>query len=348
MNVMAVNSGRSRLLALLLACAFFLEVLPAVAAAKTIVVSPDKSYGQFTTVMAAISSIKPHSKTPVTILIRPGIYHEHIVIPRGEPPITLLGEDPDNTILVYSLIAYDKGPNGKPIGTFSTQSTWVQDNHFSAANITFANDSGISGNGYDGQALAIRVDGDQCVFYNCHFLGWQDTILLNQNRQYFDHCQINGAVDFIFGNATAFFRNCKINCLGYGCITAPRTPQSSPYGFVFSHCRITVWTKPGDTWLGRPWGPYAASTFMDCYLPGSLNPAGWMHWMDKKNPETARFAEFGNKGPGAGKRPAWIKELTKAQARKITVARVLGGTDHWKPEAEVKALRSRIHAMRHH
>ena len=112
-----------------------------------LVVSPDKSHGQFTTLTAAIKAIPSHSKIPVTILIRPGIYHEHIVFPENEPPITLLGEDPNNTILVDSLIAYDKGPNGKPIGTFSTQSTWVQDNHFSAANITFANDAGISGNG---------------------------------------------------------------------------------------------------------------------------------------------------------------------------------------------------------
>ncbi len=337
--------GRFRRWFLHLACLMALIGPPGFAAGKELIVSADKSHGQFTTLTAAIKSIPSHSKTPVTILIRPGIYHEHVVFPKHEPPITLLGEDPNNTILVDSLIAYDKGPNGKPIGTFSTQSTWVQDNHFSAANITFANDAGISGNGYNGQALAIRVDGDRCVFYNCHFIGWQDTILLNQNRQYFDKCHIDGAVDFIFGNATAFFRNCKIDCLGYGCITAPRTPQSAPFGFVFSHCKIIAYTKPGETWLGRPWGPYAASSFIDCYMPKSLNASGWMHWTDKKNPESARFAEFGDSGPGAGKRPAWITELTKAQARKMTVTHVLGGTDHWKPESQVKALRVRLRAM---
>ena len=140
-------SSRVRCLAVGVVGLFSLLGAPVVAAAKTIIVSPDKSHGQFTTVMAAIASINQHSKAPVTILVRPGIYHEHIIIPKHEPPITLLGEDPNNTILVDSLIAYDKGPSGKPIGTFSTQSVWVQDNHFSAANITFANDAGISGNG---------------------------------------------------------------------------------------------------------------------------------------------------------------------------------------------------------
>ena len=79
-----------------------LLALPSFASAQTFIVSPDKSHGQFTTVMAAIDSIPRHSKAPVTILIRPGIYHEHIVIPENEPPITLLGENPNNTILGYS------------------------------------------------------------------------------------------------------------------------------------------------------------------------------------------------------------------------------------------------------
>ncbi len=39
-----------------------------------------------------------------------------------------------------------------------------------------------------GQALAIRVDGDRATFRNCRFLGWQDTILLNRGRQYFENC----------------------------------------------------------------------------------------------------------------------------------------------------------------
>ncbi len=314
----------------------------ALAAARTIIVSPDKSQSHFQTIDSAIASIPKRSRTAVTLLIRPGIYHERIIVPRHAPPITFMGVSAADTILVDSRIAYQKGSNGKPIGTFSTQSTWIRSNNFSAANITFANDAGISGNGYDGQALAIRVDGDRSVFYHCHFVGWQDTILLNKNRQYFDRCRILGAVDFIFGNATAFFNRCHIVALGYGCLTAPRTPADHPYGFVFSHCKISSYAKAHDTWLGRPWGPFASSIFLHCRLPASLNAAVFQHWMDKRSPETARFAEFadtvGPSGTPSGQTPAWISQLTAAQAAAITIGSVLGGSDHWNPELTVQRL----------
>ena len=119
------------------------------------------------------------------------------------------------------------------IGTFSTQSTWVQDNHFSAANITFANDAGISGNGYDGQALAIRVDGDQCVFYNCRFLAWQDTLYVHNPHAkiYFRKCLIQGAVAFVFGEARAVFDHCVIRSVGWPALPHP-IPRSTS---------LTVW-----------------------------------------------------------------------------------------------------------
>ena len=75
-----------------------------------------------------------------------------------------------------------------------------------------------------GQALAIRVDGDRAAFRNCRFVGWQDTILLNRGRQYFEGCYIAGHVDFIFGGATAFFERCTIVARRDGYITAASTP----------------------------------------------------------------------------------------------------------------------------
>ena len=311
------------------------------ATGKVLVVSPHKERGRFTPIAAAIAAIPPRSGAPVTILVRPGIYHQRLIIPRHLPPITLLGTAARDTIIVYSLIAHDKGPNGREIGTFGTASAWIRSNRFSAAHISFVNDAGLSGNGYDGQALAIRVDGDKAVFSHCRFLGWQDTILLNKNRQYFDHCHIQGAVDFIFGNATAFFNRCTITAMGYGCITAARTPRNSRFGFVFSHCRVRSLATHGHTWLGRPWGPYAAVAWLHCRFPANLNPAGWMHWEDKKNPETARFVEYADTGRGAGRRPAWIRTLTKAQAKQYTVRQVLSGADGWNPLPRAAKLAAR-------
>ena len=126
------------------------------------------------------------------------------------------------------------GLDGKPIGTFHTPSTTIDADDFTAENMTFENSAGPVG-----QALAIRVDGDRAIFRNCRFLGWQDTILLNRGRQYFENCTIAGHVDFIFGAATAWFEKCQIHCLRNGYITAASTPADQPFGFVFSHCNIT-------------------------------------------------------------------------------------------------------------
>ncbi|KAJ0975379.1 hypothetical protein J5N97_017344 [Dioscorea zingiberensis] len=63
-----------------------------------------------------------------------------------------------------------------------------------------------------GQAVAIRVTVDRCVFYNCRFLSWQDTLYLHHGKQYLRDCYIEGSVDFIFGNATALLEHCHIYC----------------------------------------------------------------------------------------------------------------------------------------
>ena len=101
--------------------------------------------GDIGTIQQAIDSVKVNSKTPVTILVRPGIYHERINIPANLPPISLIGENPANTIIAYSLIAYDKGSDGKPIGMWNTATARIRENNFSAMNITFVNDGGQGG-----------------------------------------------------------------------------------------------------------------------------------------------------------------------------------------------------------
>jgi hypothetical protein len=93
--------------------------------------------------------------------------------------------------------------------------------------------------GPGGQALALSVDGERVSFFNCRFLGWQDTIFLNRGRQYFEGCTIGGHVDFIFGGATAFFEKCTIRCRGNGYITAASTRRGRKRtaGFLGETCK---------------------------------------------------------------------------------------------------------------
>ena len=283
----------------------------------------------FKSVQAAIMSVPSGSNTnPVIIHIAPGVYKELIYVQREKSFFKLVGENPTNTILTFNLYAGITNAEGRPIGTFKTPSTTIDADDFTAENLTFENSAGAVG-----QALAIRVDGDRSTFRNCRFLGWQDTILLNRGRQYFENCYIDGAVDFIFGAATAWFEKCRINCLGSGYVTAASTPQDQPFGFVFSNCKITGENLGVKTFLGRPWRIYASTIYLNCEMSEVVRPEGWNDWKKPETHTTARYAEFGSYGADGSptNRPDWTKQLTKAEAGKITVEKVLG-TDGWNPD----------------
>ena len=54
-------------------------------------------------------------------------------------------------------------------------------------------------------ALAARIYGDKSAFFDCGFLGFQDTLWDVQGRHYYKNCYIQGAVDFIFGSGQSYF-----------------------------------------------------------------------------------------------------------------------------------------------
>lgn len=293
--------------------------------------------GQFKSIQDAINAAPQttSSTKPWTIRIKPGIYKENIYVQREKRFVRLVGEDAAKTILTYNLNANILGQDGKPIGTFRTPSTVIDADDFTAENLTFENSAGPVG-----QALAIRLDGDRATFRNCRFLGWQDTILANRGRHYFEDCYIAGHVDFIFGGATVFFERCHIHCLRNGYITAASTPTEQPFGFVFSHCRITGETPEVKTYLGRPWRAFASVIFLNTEMSDVVRPVGWHNWDKPDREKTSRYAEFKSTGPGAQKeaRMPWSRQLSAAEARSITVEKVLDGIDKWNPTARGKTL----------
>jgi pectinesterase len=302
------------------------------AAAETnLVVAADGS-GQFKTVQEAIMAVPAGSAAnPVLIHIQPGTYRELIYVQREKRFFHLPGSDPQKTVLTYNLHPNLPGPDGKPIGTFRTASTVIDADDFTAENVTFENSAGPVG-----QALAIRVEGDRVVFRNCRFLGWQDTILANRSRHYFTNCFIAGHVDFIFGGATAWFEHCHIHCLKDGYITAASTPDNQPFGFVFSGCRISGEERPEvRTYLGRPWRNYASTIFLNTEMSGVVRPEGWNNWKKPEAERTVRYAEFSSTGPGANPqaRAPWARQLTRREAKAVSLKKVLGGSDGWNPQA---------------
>lgn len=290
-------------------------------------VSTDGS-GDYRTVQDAINA-SPQSNPlkPWFIHVKPGVYHELIYVQREKRLVHLVGDDPDKTIITFGLYANMPGADGKPMGTFRTPTAVIDADKFTVENITFANSAGPKG-----QALAIRINGDQDIFRNCRFLGWQDTIFGDRGRHYFQDCSITGATDFIFGGATEYFDHCQIICVGKGYITAASTPESQPFGFVFNHCTISG--KPGVlTYLGRPWRPYAATAFLNTQMSDVVRPVGWNNWRDPGREKTARYAEYNSSGPGAksADRAPWARELSAKQAADYTIKNVFAG---WQPDLQ--------------
>lgn len=316
--------------------ACFLLVLPIALKADTVLTVAADGSGQYKTVQAAIDAVPQNTNSTnwCIIRIKPGVYKELIYVQREKNYVCLVGEDPKTTVLTYDLYANQRGPDGHAIGTFRTPSTVIDADNFVAQNLTFQNSAGPVG-----QALAIRLNGDRIAFRNCCFLGWQDTIFDDRGRHYYTNCFIAGHVDFIFGGGTAFFDHCGIRCLGSGYITAASTPEQTPYGFVFSHCKITG-NASAKSFLGRPWRAYASVTFLDTDMSGVIRREGWNNWKQPDREKTARYAEFNSTGPGADPpgRVKWALQLTATEAGAITVEKVLGGSDHWNPTAVLEEL----------
>lgn len=186
-----------------------------------------------------------------------------------------------------------------PIGTDGTAVTWIKSNGFQARNITFENSynkergdsksecppGGCQSAMIDGrmqvvhhQAVALMVDGaDKVQFDNVRVIGYQDTLYLKSSaigvgaRTFFDHSYVEGDVDFIFGDTTAYFYRSEIKSLGdrsTSYVVAPATNLLTRYGFVFDSCKFTndgsANALAGKFYLARQWfhnqrcTPYAA------------------------------------------------------------------------------------------
>ncbi|GAB2533190.1 pectinesterase family protein [Rufibacter soli] len=291
---------------------------------KKLVVAQDGS-GDYTTIQTALDAIPAFPEERLEIHIKNGVYKEKLVISSWKTRISFIGEDRDKTIIVWD----DYSGKGA-INTFTSYTVLVQGNEFRAENLTFENSAGPVG-----QAVALHVEADRCVFKNCRILGNQDTIYagVDNSRQYYVNCYIEGTTDFIFGPATAVFENCTIHTKKNSYITAASTPQGQPHGFVFLNCKLTASPEATKVYLGRPWRPYAQTVFLNTQMGAFIRPEGWHNWKKPEAEKTTFYAEYKSKGPGAApeKREPWSKQLTKKEAKKLMPEVILAGQDKWNP-----------------
>jgi pectinesterase len=278
-----------------------------------LVVAQDGS-GDYTTIQKAIDACRIFPDRPFTVRVKNGVYREKIAILEGNTHLTIIGENAEKTIITWD--DYFNKINRGRNSTFYTYTLKVEADDFRMENITVENTAGPVG-----QALALYVEGDHCVFVNCRFLGNQDTVFADGkfSRQYFYNCYIEGTTDFIFGGATALFENCIVHAKANSFLTAASTPEGKPFGFVFLNCRITANPGLDKVYLGRPWRGFAKVAFLNCEMGPFIVPEGWDNWSKAENEKTAQFAEYNNSGEGASlsQRVGWSVKLKTKEASKF-------------------------------
>ena len=266
------------------------------------------------------------------IEIQPGAYREKLIISQPDVHLRGMGASPEDVRIVW-------GDSARTTPGLSNASTLVASGDgFRASNLTIENDWSIQ-NTDPSQAPALFLKADRAVLRKVRLLGAQDTLFAGSRnplapcRQYFAECYVEGHVDFIFGNALAFFDRCHLHVLdhGTGFITAhSRTAEAETSAYVFDHCRITT-AGAGRYYFGRAWRPYARVVFLHTQIDGRIDPEGWREWTPgtTRTFETASFVEYASTGPGGDMthRVAWAKTLTAPDVANWRLGRVFHDAD---------------------
>lgn len=319
---------------------FILAAIELAKATPHIVVAKDGS-GDYKTLQAAINVVPDYRKSRTIIYVKPGIYKEKVVIPASKQLLSIIGSNPENTIITYDNYAGKATPFDGTLGTSGSATLYAYPDDLYMENLTIANTAGmdqpIKGKGT--QAVAAHVSADRVVFVNCRFIGNQDTLFTYRpySRQYYKNCYIEGTTDFIFGWAAAVFDQCIIHSKKDSYITAASTNKDAAYGYLFYQCQLTADSLTTKVYLGRPWRPYAKTVFMECEMGAHIRPEGWHNWNKPLAEEVSYYGEYKNFGPGAdlSQRVEWSKQMTEEEAEAYSLENILAGEDGWAPQTGI-------------
>ncbi|GLT86217.1 hypothetical protein SLE2022_043710 [Rubroshorea leprosula] len=279
----------------------------------SILIRVDRSgNGDFEKIQDAIDAVPSNNSKFVFIRIKPGTYREKIVVPADKPFVTLSGARASNTIITWN--------DGGDI--FYSPTLTVLASDFVGRFLTIQNTFGTTE-----RAVALRVAGDRAAFYGCRIRSYQDTLLDDAGNHYYRKCYIEGATDFICGNAASIYERCRLHSLSTqnGSLTAQhRSSPSEKTGFTFLGCKIT---GIGQAFLGRPWGAYSRVIFAQTYMSDAIVPQGWDDWQDQNKHSTVYYGEYMCYGPGAdtSKRVQWSQSLSENQAAPFMTIDMIGG-----------------------
>lgn len=294
------------------------------------IVTVGKTDCQYTSINEAVTNSDSSLKDHLVVEIQPDTYEEQVII--NKPGVILKNADPTQDVIIaaskYSSNRVDASGNFDPVdeddlGTDKCATVRVDANGtgFQAYGITFQNNYNVEDHlDKDDQtpAVAFNSKADKINLEDCRFIGRQDTLYLqgSGNRVYLKDCYVEGTVDFVFGDADAFFTGCDLKMVAFpgrtsGYFTAANTKTGNT-GFVFYDCTLSADDSLTEVSLGRPWqnlcsyeekvdettgrklyfnidntkrnsdSNYAnissAVTFVDCTMPNNLMGDHWSEW----------------------------------------------------------------------
>lgn len=291
------------------------------------VVAKDGS-GQYKTIKAALAAYPKGHRGRYVIYVKAGVYDEYIEVTKDQVNVFMYGDGPRKTIVT----GHKSNRGGTP--TMQSATFAAVGSGFLCKSMGFQNTAGYIGE----QAVALRVQSDRSAFFNCRMDGYQDTLYVQTNRQFYRNCVISGTVDFIFGDSPTIIQNSLIIVRKPGpdqqnTITAHgRKFKNENTGLVIHNCRIVPEQKlypqrfAIKTYLGRPWKEYARTVIMESTLGDFIQPAGYLSW---NGDNTCTYAEYGNRGPGAraNGRVKWkgVRVISKKEALGYTAGVFIQG-----------------------
>ncbi|KAF2638676.1 putative pectin methylesterase [Massarina eburnea CBS 473.64] len=260
------------------------------------VVRSSPQSGEYATLSKVLAALGTTATASECIFIYDGTYKEQVTI-QYNGSLTIYGYTTDTGSYKNNAVTLTQGLSSAEAGSNDKSSTAnIMTSSFAAYNINFANTYGSGA-----QAVAVTANGNKQGFYGCSFKGYQDTLYAKDGDQYYSNCYIEGAVDYIFGKASAWFGECTLASNGGGAITASsREDASDAAWYVFDHSTITAASGvsvAGKVYLGRPWRVLARVIYQNSVLTNVVNAAGWTTMADGATPI---YEELSNTGDGAG------------------------------------------------
>ena len=135
--------------------------------------------GDFTSLQEAINAVPANSERRTVVYIKRGTYNtEKLIVAGDKINLTLIGESREETVISYHI--YDCSQGKCPVedaalwtgGNIRTSATLtIHGDGFRAENLTIQNTAGPVG-----QAQAVTIRADKCVFINVDFYSYQDTM----------------------------------------------------------------------------------------------------------------------------------------------------------------------------